>query len=48
MFSGNVSANTAAAIFALSFPLNALVGRDWIPPDDQGELNVLLNLPEGT
>jgi HAE1 family hydrophobic/amphiphilic exporter-1 len=28
--------------------LNALVGRDWIPPDDQGEITVLLNLPEGT
>jgi len=37
-----------AAVFLLTFPLNALVGRDWIPPDDQGELTVLLNLPEGT
>ena len=36
------------AVFLLTFPLNALVGRDWIPPDDQGELTVLLNLPEGT
>src|SRR5262249_26015534 len=34
--------------FLLAFPLNALVGRDWIPPDDQGELTVLLNLPEGS
>ena len=34
--------------FLLALPLNALVGRDWIPPDDQGELNLLLNLPEGT
>ncbi len=34
--------------FLLALPLNALVGRDWIPPDDQGELTVLLNLPEGT
>ena len=34
--------------FLLAFPLNALVGRDWIPPDDQGELTALLNLPEGT
>ena len=23
---------TALAIFLLAFPLNALVGRDWIPP----------------
>jgi HAE1 family hydrophobic/amphiphilic exporter-1 len=38
----------AVAVFALSFPLNALVGRDWIPPDDQGELTISLNLPEGT
>jgi hydrophobic/amphiphilic exporter-1 (mainly G- bacteria), HAE1 family len=36
------------ATFLLAFPLNALVGRDWIPPDDQGELTALLNLPEGT
>ena len=38
----------AAFVFLLTFPLNALVGRDWIPPDDQSELTVLLNLPEGT
>jgi HAE1 family hydrophobic/amphiphilic exporter-1 len=38
----------ALATFSLTFPLNALVGRDWIPPDDQGELNLILNLPEGT
>ena len=35
-------------VFALSFPLNRLVGRDWIPPDDQSELNLSLYLPEGT
>jgi HAE1 family hydrophobic/amphiphilic exporter-1 len=34
--------------FLMVFPLNALVGRDWIPPDDEGELTALLNLPEGT
>ncbi|HEU4389803.1 MAG TPA: efflux RND transporter permease subunit, partial [Blastocatellia bacterium] len=38
----------ALATFSLSFPLNAMVGRDWIPPDDQSELSVLLNLAEGT
>jgi HAE1 family hydrophobic/amphiphilic exporter-1 len=38
----------AAITFLLTFPLNAMVGRDWIPPDDQSELTVLLNLPEGT
>jgi HAE1 family hydrophobic/amphiphilic exporter-1 len=38
----------ALVVFLLTFPLNAMVGRDWIPPDDQGELTVLLNMPEGT
>ena len=38
----------AGFVFLLTFPLNALVGRDWIPPDDEGELTVSLNLPEGT
>jgi HAE1 family hydrophobic/amphiphilic exporter-1 len=38
----------AFAIFLLTFPLNAFVGRDWIPPDDQSELTMSLNLPEGT
>jgi HAE1 family hydrophobic/amphiphilic exporter-1 len=37
----------ALATFALTFPLNALVGRDWIPPDDQSELTVLMDLPVG-
>jgi len=38
----------AFGVFLLTFPLGALVGRDWIPPDDQGEVNLVLNLPEGT
>ncbi len=38
----------ALATFAMTFPLNALVGRDWIPPDDQGEFSVSMNWPEGT
>jgi len=38
----------ALGTFALTYPLNQLVGRDWIPPDDQSELTVLLNMPEGT
>jgi hydrophobic/amphiphilic exporter-1 (mainly G- bacteria), HAE1 family len=38
----------AVATFALTFPLNQMVGRDWIPPDDQSELTLSLNLPEGT
>ncbi|MGA9772517.1 MAG: efflux RND transporter permease subunit [Blastocatellia bacterium] len=38
----------AIATFALTFPLNAMVGRDWIPPDDQSELTISMNWPEGT
>lgn len=38
----------AVATFGLTFPLNALVGRDWIPPDDQSEFQVSMNWPEGT
>jgi HAE1 family hydrophobic/amphiphilic exporter-1 len=38
----------ALGVFALTFPLNAMVGRDWIPPDDQSELTVSMNWPEGT
>ena len=38
----------ALVTFALTFPLNAMVGRDWIPPDDQSEFTVSMNWPEGT
>ena len=38
----------ALGTFALTFPLNAMVGRDWIPPDDQSEFQVSMNWPEGT
>ena len=38
----------ALGTFLLVLPLNYLVGRDWIPPDDQGELSAILNLPEGS
>ena len=38
----------ALLAFAATFPLNGAVGRDWIPPDDQSEFTLLLNLPEGT
>lgn len=37
----------ALATFALAFPLNAIVGRDWIPPDDQSELTLIMDLPVG-
>jgi HAE1 family hydrophobic/amphiphilic exporter-1 len=38
----------ALGCFLLTIPLNLVVGRDWIPPDDQSELSLSLNLPEGT
>jgi HAE1 family hydrophobic/amphiphilic exporter-1 len=38
----------AGATFALTFPLNGLVGRDFIPPDDQNELTAVFDSPVGT
>src|SRR5437870_13826761 len=35
----------AALPFLLTFPLNAMVGRDWIPTDDLDVLTVIFNLP---
>jgi HAE1 family hydrophobic/amphiphilic exporter-1 len=37
-----------AAVFASTWLLYPLVGRDWIPPDDQSELMANITLPEGT
>ncbi len=34
--------------FASTFVFYRLIGRDWIPPDDQSELNSSIDLPEGT
>lgn len=34
--------------FGSTFALYPLVGRDWIPADDQAELNSMVTLPEGT
>jgi hydrophobic/amphiphilic exporter-1 (mainly G- bacteria), HAE1 family len=36
------------AVFLSTFGLYQLVGRDWIPPDDQSELISSFTLPEGT
>lgn len=44
----SVVITVALATFALTFPLNRVVGRDWIPPDDQSELTALMDLPVGT
>ena len=38
----------ALGAFLLTFPLNQRVGRDFIPADDQSELNVRIDLPVGT
>src|SRR6266566_1932789 len=38
----------ALGTFALTIPLNSLVGRDFIPPDDQGESQVIFDSPVGT
>src|SRR5499426_160900 len=34
-------------VFGATFPLNRLVGRDFIPNDDQGEFTIHVDLPEG-
>ena len=38
----------ALGTFALTFPLNSLVGRDFVPVDDQGEFQVVFDAPVGT
>ena len=38
----------ALGTFAATFPLNALVGRDFIPADDQSELTAVFDAPVGT
>ncbi|HEX5084734.1 MAG TPA: efflux RND transporter permease subunit, partial [Blastocatellia bacterium] len=37
----------SALVFASTFPLNRMVGRDFIPKDDQGEFTIHVDLPEG-
>lgn len=34
--------------FASTFVINRYIGRDWMPPEDQNELSVSLELPEGS
>ncbi|MEO7648984.1 MAG: efflux RND transporter permease subunit, partial [Bryobacteraceae bacterium] len=36
------------ATFASTFVINRHIGRDWMPQDDQNELMVFMELPEGT
>ncbi len=35
-------------MFLTIIPLSYVVGRDWIPADDQGEFTIHVDLPEGT
>jgi len=37
----------SALVFSATFPLNRMVGRDFIPNDDQGEFTIHVDLPEG-
>src|SRR5262245_9399897 len=38
----------SAVTFMLTFPLNRLVGRDFVPNEDMGEWTIHLDAPEGT
>ncbi len=37
-----------AVVLASTFVVNKYIGRDWMPQDDQSELGVFLELPEGS
>jgi HAE1 family hydrophobic/amphiphilic exporter-1 len=39
---------TCVAIFASTFAINRHIGRDWMPQDDQNELSIYAELPEGS
>jgi HAE1 family hydrophobic/amphiphilic exporter-1 len=38
----------AAGVFASTFVVSRYIGRDWMPQEDQNELGIWLELPEGT
>jgi len=38
----------SAVIFASTYPIYQSIGRDWMPQEDQSELGVFLEMPEGT
>jgi HAE1 family hydrophobic/amphiphilic exporter-1 len=38
----------ALVVFGLTFPLNAIVGRSFIPNEDMGEFTIHIDAPEGT
>ncbi|MDZ4801663.1 MAG: efflux RND transporter permease subunit [Bryobacteraceae bacterium] len=37
-----------ACVLASTFVVNKYIGRDWMPQDDQSELGIFLELPEGS
>ncbi len=39
---------TSLLVFAMTFPLNAIVGRTFVPNEDMGEFTVHLDTPQGT
>src|SRR5262249_26125087 len=39
---------TSLAVFLLTFPLNRMIGRTFVPDEDMGELTIHLDMPEGT
>src|SRR5438874_8494703 len=39
---------TSLVVFALTFPLNRMVGREFVPNEDMGEWTVHMDTPEGT
>src|SRR5262245_4961626 len=44
----NVIFGVSVAIFLVTFPLNRMVGREFVPNEDMGEWTVHLDAPEGT
>ncbi|HTM47778.1 MAG TPA: efflux RND transporter permease subunit, partial [Bryobacteraceae bacterium] len=43
-----VIVGASVAVFASTFVVNRYIGRDWMPQDDQNELMVYAELPEGS
>jgi len=39
---------TSLLVFAMTFPLNAMVGRTFVPNEDMGEFTVHVDTPQGT
>ena len=37
-----------AVVFYSTFPLYKRIGRDWMPQEDQSELSVMIDMPEGS